>query len=156
MNAVLTPEERGDLAEDLLPYAARLACLTHGDGDGEDIQRTLARLDETQRAALIIVLASMVDPGAALQDVLGHVTWDEHGRPAGGRLLPGTVRSLSYLRRWPETPGGAHAVLEAEQRHEAWVLSATGATHEAIAVRLGVAARTVARWLSERRQGVAA
>ncbi|MER5350643.1 hypothetical protein ABT093_09960 [Kitasatospora sp. NPDC002551] len=156
MSPVLTPEERGDLAEAMLPYASRLACLTHGDGDAEDIQRTIARLDDTQRAALIVVLASMVDPDAALQDVLGHVTWDEHGRAAGIPLLPGAVRSLSYLRRWPETPGGAHAVLEAEQRHEAWVLVAAGATHTEAAVRIGVATRTVTRWLSERRREVAA
>ncbi|MCG6493391.1 helix-turn-helix domain-containing protein [Kitasatospora sp. A2-31] len=152
----MTPEEHGDLAEQMLPYASRLACLTHGDGDAEDIQRTIARLDDTQRTALIVVLASMVDPNAQLQDVLGHVTWDEHGRPAGIPLLPGTVRALTHLKRWPETPSGAHGVLEDEQRHQAWTLAAHGESHAEIAARLGVAQRTVTRWLAERRKRVAA
>lgn len=60
--STLTVEQRGDLAEAMLPVAANLAVLVHGDGGPEDIAEALAGLDETQKNALIVVLAGMVDP----------------------------------------------------------------------------------------------
>jgi hypothetical protein len=44
------------------PKAANLAVLVHGDGGPEDIAEVLERLDDTQKNALIVVLAGMVDP----------------------------------------------------------------------------------------------
>ena len=58
----LSVEQRGDLVERMLPEAANLALLVHGDGGPEDIAQALAGLDETEKNALIVVLASMVDP----------------------------------------------------------------------------------------------
>lgn len=48
--------------EQVLPVAANLAVLVHGDGGPEDIAEVLAGLDEEQKNALIVVLAGMVDP----------------------------------------------------------------------------------------------
>lgn len=58
----MTVEERGGLVEAMLPVAANLAVLVHGDGGPEDIAEVLAGLDEGQKNALIVVLAGMVDP----------------------------------------------------------------------------------------------
>ena len=58
----MTVEQRGSLVERMLPQAANLALLVHGDGGPEDIAEVLAGLDETEKNALIVVLASMVDP----------------------------------------------------------------------------------------------
>lgn len=58
----LTAQQRGDLAEAMLPVAANLAVLVHGDGGPEDIAQVLAGLNETQKNAVIVVLAGMVDP----------------------------------------------------------------------------------------------
>jgi hypothetical protein len=58
----LSAQQRGDLVEEMLPKAAHLAVLVHGEGGPEDIAEVLAGLDETQKNALIVVLAGMVDP----------------------------------------------------------------------------------------------
>lgn len=58
----MSAEQRGDLAEQMLPTAAHLAVLVHGDGGPEDIAEVLAGLDGTAKNALIVVLAGMVDP----------------------------------------------------------------------------------------------
>lgn len=58
----LSAEQRGDLAERMLPVAANLAVLVHGDGGPEDIATALAALDDTEKNALLVVLAGMVDP----------------------------------------------------------------------------------------------
>jgi hypothetical protein len=60
--SALTVEQRGDLVERMLPEAANLAVLVHGDGGPEDIAAVLERLDDTEKNALIVVLAGMVDP----------------------------------------------------------------------------------------------
>ncbi|MFF8422876.1 hypothetical protein [Streptomyces sp. NPDC015680] len=75
----LTAEQRGDLAEDMLPVAAHLAVLVHGDGGPEDVQEVLENLDEAQRNALIVVLAGLVDPEQPMGKALGWLDSDEHG-----------------------------------------------------------------------------
>jgi hypothetical protein len=75
----LTAEERGDMAEDMLPVAANLAVLVHGDGGPEDVQTVLDGLDEAQRAALIVVLAGLVDPDQPMGRALGWLDHDEAG-----------------------------------------------------------------------------
>jgi hypothetical protein len=57
----MTSEQRQHLAQMMLPKAANLAVLVHGEGGPEDIAEILAGLDETQKNALIVVLAGMVD-----------------------------------------------------------------------------------------------
>lgn len=79
MNA-LTVEQRGDLAEAMLPVAAHMAALVHGDGGPEDVQEVLGALTAEQRTALIVVLAGLVDPDQTMGRLLGWLDRDEHGR----------------------------------------------------------------------------
>lgn len=147
--------DRGNLAERLLPVAARISCLVHGDGDHRDIHQAVARLDTDERNALIVVLAALVDPEASVEDTLGFITWDEHGRPAGPQILTGTIRQLANGRWWPTPGDGADEILVAEQKHTAWVLHLHGHDYGEISERLGTCRDTVARWLKERRRAAA-
>lgn len=81
MTGPLTAEARGDLAEAMLPVAAHLSAIVHGDGGPEDIHTLLTGLDGQQRDALLVVLAGLVDPDRALGELLGWLDFDEHGRP---------------------------------------------------------------------------
>ncbi|MEU9849309.1 hypothetical protein [Streptomyces sp. NPDC047985] len=75
----LTAEQRGDLAEEMLPVAAHMAAVVHGDGGPEDVQAALEPLTEVQRTALIVVLAGLVDPDQSMGRLLGWLDRDEHG-----------------------------------------------------------------------------
>lgn len=77
--SALTPEQRGDLAERMLPTAAHLAVLVHGDGGPEDVAAVLASLDDTTKNALIVVLAGLVDPEQSVGKALGWLDFNEHG-----------------------------------------------------------------------------
>lgn len=77
--SALTPEQRGDLAENMLPTAAHLAVLVHGDGGPEDVAQVLAGLDDTAKNALIVVLAGLVDPEQPVGKALGWLDFNEHG-----------------------------------------------------------------------------
>lgn len=76
----MSATERGELAEDLLPVAAYLSTVVHGDGGARDVHQALARLDATERDALIVVLAGLVDPDRPLGALLGWLDFDEQGR----------------------------------------------------------------------------
>jgi hypothetical protein len=76
----LSARERGDLVEEMLPVAARLVTLVHGDGGPEDVHETLGGLSGVQKDALLVVLAGMVDPDETVGKMLGWVSFDEHGR----------------------------------------------------------------------------
>lgn len=77
--SALSPEQRGDLAEQMLPTAAHLAVLVHGDGGPEDVREVLESLDDTQKNALIVVLAGLVDPDQPVGKALGWLDFNEHG-----------------------------------------------------------------------------
>ncbi|MFE6412611.1 hypothetical protein ACFVOR_37390 [Streptomyces sp. NPDC057837] len=77
--STLSPEQRGDLAEQMLPVAAHLAVLVHGDGGPQDVAEVLEGLDDTQRNALIVVLAGLVDPEQPVGKALGWLDFNEHG-----------------------------------------------------------------------------
>ncbi|MFI6653241.1 hypothetical protein ACIBI8_37330 [Streptomyces sp. NPDC050529] len=74
-----TAVRRGDLAEAMLPVAAHMAALVHGDGGPEDVQETLEPLTQEQRNALIVVLAGLVDPDQPMGKLLGWLDRNEHG-----------------------------------------------------------------------------
>ncbi|MFH9236105.1 hypothetical protein [Streptomyces globisporus] len=76
---ILSAEQRGDLAEAMLPVAAHLAVLVHGDGGPEDVADVLAGLDNAQRDALVVVLAGLVDPEQPMGRALGWLDRNEHG-----------------------------------------------------------------------------
>jgi hypothetical protein len=65
----------------MLPVAARLATIVHGDGGPEDVQAELEQLTATETTALIVVLAGLVDPDRPLGGVLGWLDFDENARP---------------------------------------------------------------------------
>jgi DNA-binding NarL/FixJ family response regulator len=75
----MSAEQRGDLAEQMLPTAAHLAVLVHGDGGPEDVRDVLDGLDDTQKNALIVVLAGLVDPEQPVGKALGWLDFNEHG-----------------------------------------------------------------------------
>ena len=77
--STLTAEQRGDLAEDMLPVAAHLSVLVHGEGGPEDIQEVLEGLNTAQRNALIVVLAGLVDPEQPMGKALGWLDFTEDG-----------------------------------------------------------------------------
>ncbi|MDH6116856.1 hypothetical protein ABH930_000275 [Kitasatospora sp. GAS204A] len=130
----MTPEQRGELAERLLPHAAALVCLVHGDGDRRDIQQALARLTQVERDALPVVLAALVDPDAEIADLLAFVTWDEYGRPATPVRVSGSVRDLAdAVETMPSPQGRAAAIVE-----DTAELVLQGLPRSAIADRFGV------------------
>lgn len=73
----LTVEERGDMAERMLPVAANLVTLVHGDGGPRDVHQALARLDAAEKDALLVVLAGLVDPDQPLGSALGWLEFTE-------------------------------------------------------------------------------
>lgn len=78
-------QERADRAEEMLPVAAHLAMLVHGDGGPEDIQAVLDGIDAAQTTALIVVLAGLVNPD---QPISAALAWlDPAPRTDGGLLL---------------------------------------------------------------------
>ncbi|MBM9510041.1 hypothetical protein [Actinacidiphila acididurans] len=82
MSTLTTARDRGDLAEAMLPVAAHLACIVHGDGGPQDIREQLAALDAAQKDALIVVLAGLTDPDQSIAATLGWLDFEEHGWPA--------------------------------------------------------------------------
>ncbi|RSS82203.1 hypothetical protein EF919_39760, partial [Streptomyces sp. WAC02707] len=77
----LSAQERGDLAEEMLPVAARLATIVQGDGGREDVAELLGQLNLVQTGALAVVLAGLVDPDRSLGALWGWLDFDEYGRP---------------------------------------------------------------------------
>ncbi|NUQ95610.1 MAG: hypothetical protein HOY79_03270, partial [Streptomyces sp.] len=90
----MSPEALGDLAERMVYKGARLAVVVHGDGGQLDVTDLIGHLRPHELRALTVVLAAMVDPDAAASDLLAHVTWDEHLRPAAVPWTPTTLRQL--------------------------------------------------------------
>lgn len=97
----LSAERRGDLAEAMLPVAANLAVLVHGDGGPEDVKAVLDGLDDVQKNALIVVLAGLVDPDQPVGKALGWLDFNEHG-------------SLTVPASWSEERSVRDLVPEAE------------------------------------------
>jgi DNA-directed RNA polymerase specialized sigma24 family protein len=98
----MTARERGDLAEAMLPVAANLAVLVHGDGGPEDVQEVMAGLTDTQKNALIVVLAGLVDPEQSVGKALGWLDHNEHG----ALTVPSWSEDRSVRELAPETGEG--------------------------------------------------
>lgn len=75
--SVMTVQERGDMAEALVPVAAHLVALVHGDGGPQDVQEQLAGLDAHEKDALLVVLAGLVDPDQSIGKALGWLEFTE-------------------------------------------------------------------------------
>lgn len=74
----MTAQERGDLAEALLPEAAGLVVDVR-EATVDQIGSRLAGMSRHELEGLAVVLAAMADPDRSLQDALGWVDFDEHG-----------------------------------------------------------------------------
>jgi hypothetical protein len=156
----MTPAEYGDLADRLVPVAAGLACLVHGDGTSHDIAHVLNRLDEQQRIALIVVLAGLVDPDAALDDTFGYLDWDEYGRALPDKpkrasraaVPPRTIRDIAIT---PTLPSPLLDFFREEQKVLARIKYRAGQRQDDIARDLGVDGRTIGRWVGTPKEAVA-
>jgi len=92
--STLTPEQRGDMVEVLMPEAAGLVIDVH-EGTADEIKTRLAGLDRHELEALAVVLAAIVDPDRTMKDALAWVTFDEYGN----RVAPSqTTRSEKAVR----------------------------------------------------------
>lgn len=85
--AIREPE---GVAERLLPVAAHLVTLVHGDGGPTDVHAALARLDASEKDGLLVVLAGLVDPDQPMGRALG---WLDADMPAGSARMP--IRELA-------------------------------------------------------------
>lgn len=91
--STLSAEQRGDMAEALLPEAAALVVDVH-EGTQQLITDRLHALDRHQLEGLAVVLAALVDPDVGLRDALGWVTFDEYGDH-----LPRPQKSVRSVRQ---------------------------------------------------------
>lgn len=156
----MTPAEFGDLADRLVPTAAGLACIVHGDGTSHDIAHVLNRLDDQERIALIVVLAGLINPDATLDDTFAYLTWDEHGRalptrakrPSRAEVPPQTLRDIAVT---PTVNSGLHGWFRDEQRAEARMRYRGGEHQDDIARDLGVNVRTVWSWINATKEAAA-
>lgn len=90
----LTPEQRGDMVETLMPEAAGLVVDVH-EGTADDIRARLAGLSRHELEALAVVLAAIADPDRTMKDALAWVTFNEHGE----RIPPShTTKSEKAVR----------------------------------------------------------
>jgi hypothetical protein len=144
--SALTAEQRGDLAEELLPVAARFVCLVHGDGDTRDIQQAFARLSAAEVFALAVGLAALADPDQPVAEALAWVTFDEHSQPAAPVRVLGTVRDLAACSETlPNHQERAASIVE-----DTAELVRHGLTRERIAERLGISWNAVSKAHSRR------
>jgi len=72
----MSPEERADLAEALVPVAAALIGAVHDEG-AQAVARVLGVVAPENLPALAVVLAAMVDPDMSPGDLLAWVTFGE-------------------------------------------------------------------------------
>ena len=88
-----SPAARGRLAEKLVPVAAALAGIVHGDGDVNDVAKLIGKADRRDWPALMVVLAAGWDLDRTTGEVLG---WTE--LPPGD-LAPCGSRSAKRRHR---------------------------------------------------------
>lgn len=146
----LTDSERADMAARMLPVAARVACIVHGDGGAADIQHATQRLDRVELLGLIVALGALVDPDAQVADVLEFLTWDPEDQERLKRYAATerTIRSL--VPASTVTPTQTERLWEHEQRLEARRLHlAHGMEPKEIGLRMALSERTIGRWKQE-------
>ncbi|MGW4810504.1 hypothetical protein ACWEPB_02515 [Kitasatospora cineracea] len=135
MTTAIPAIDRGDLAERLIPTAAALACVVHGDGDRHTVAHVLDQLDPIERDGLIVVLAALVNPDSRLDDVLQFVTWDEYGAPAEQPLTGLSIRQVAAVVH-PPTEHPTRRTAEIVE--DTALLAARGLGRREIAARFGI------------------
>ena len=146
----MTPAERGDLAESLIPVAAELAFLVHDEGReaiGEWLDAHGVTDDWTR--ALLVVLAARSSVDITDEQAYDWVTWDEFGRPLEQTipLLPvvpvASAGAASLSLPVPGQPAAGAAIRQARNR--------AGMSQRALAAEAGVGHRTLRGWESGER-----
>jgi hypothetical protein len=137
--ATFTATQRGDLAESLLPVAAQLACIVHGEGGPEDVRQLLDGLGQQELTGLAVVLAGLVDPAQRAAEALDFLCWDERGLPIDPVEAKGTIRGLTGHR--------SSVVRIHDPRSIAHRMYVRGVHPEAIAAQVDVTERTIYRWV---------
>lgn len=103
----MTPDERADLTERMVPVACELAGLVREEGPGA-IARFFRRVtrDEipVEARALMVVLAAMVPDDATPADLLSWADWDAPERPARDLMPCGTRAAYARHKRAGEDP----------------------------------------------------
>lgn len=147
----MTVEQRGDLAEALVPEAAGLVVDVH-EGSAADIAARLRGLSRHELEAVAVVLAAMADPEQTLRQALGWIDFDESGERLEGGPAPvaGGLRDVARVdvkagpivdevavRRALE-PGRPVVLNQRERRMAICAGVRRGLTHEEIAKRLSM------------------
>jgi len=122
MPEALTPhrqETPGELAERLIPVATDLVIRVHDEGR-DSAGQLLSSLTDTDRWALLIVLAAMVPPDAPVGDLLAWVTWNEHGHPPGrpARTLRPCGTHAAFVRHKARGEPPCAACIHAERAYQ--------------------------------------
>lgn len=158
--SALTAEQRGDMAEALLPEAAGLVVDVH-EGSPDDIATRLAGLSRHELEAVAVILAALADPDRGIREALAWVDFDENGnrlypsdltrsQKVVRDLAPGLVRSLSgvdvvAVHRAIGVDGQGVALTAAERRLAVEVGYRRGMPRKLIADRLGMSEDAVDR-----------
>ncbi|MER6249434.1 hypothetical protein [Streptomyces griseorubiginosus] len=130
----LTAEQRGDMAEALLPEAAGLVVDVH-EGSAEDIQTRLAGLSRHELEAMAVLLAALVDPERGIRDALAWVDFDENGN----RLYPSDLtRSTKAVRDLAPALRRQTAGVDVVAVHRALAVTGQGVALTAAERRLAV------------------
>lgn len=82
----------GDLAEQLVPVAARLVATVHDEGP-QAVAEALAQVPGGRLDALAVVLAAMVDPDARISELLAWTQFTPAQHAERERLIAAGVRS---------------------------------------------------------------
>ena len=148
--SAMTAEQRGDLAEAMLPEAAGLVVEVH-EGSADDIRLRLQGLTRHELEAVAVVLAGLADPDRGLKEALSWVTFDEAGAPLDRQseskrmvrdVVPNRVdRNLGVDRVAVEralAPGPVVRLNRDERREAVEVGLRRGMSYDDVAGRLGM------------------
>jgi hypothetical protein len=74
----LTLEQRGDMAQALLPEAAGMIVDVH-EGSADDVKKRLSGLTRHELEGMAVLLAALADPERGVREALAWVNFDENG-----------------------------------------------------------------------------
>lgn len=154
--STLNAEQRGDMAEALIPEAAALVVDVH-EGTQDLIAERLHAMDRHQLEGLAVVLAALVDPDQKLQESLKWVTFDEHGNrlPSAGKSIR-SVRQAVLQGTLSRAAGVDEVAVERALRGDRTVVLSTPERRHAVdvGIRRGMGYTLVAEALGMDRETV--
>ena len=158
--SALNAQQRGDMAEALLPEAAGLVVDVH-EGSADDIKNRLAGLTRHELEAVVVLVAALADPDVNVREALAWVNFDENGnrlypsdltrsQKAVRDLAPALRRQLSgvdvvKVNRALSGRNGGVALNQVERRMAIEVGLRRGMSYELVADLLAMEAESVKR-----------